>query len=65
MCQAPTAGSGCGPCRPTANGSAPARRTRTRRPGRACRRAAQTRPGHRGPQGASGGARRHAPPARA
>eukprot|EP00969_Alexandrium_andersonii_P241475 10663211-Alexandrium_andersonii.AAC.1 len=65
MCQARAAGSGCGPCRPAAHGSAPVHRTRTHRPGWTCRRAARTRSGHHGPRGAPRGARRHAPPARA
>eukprot|EP00969_Alexandrium_andersonii_P277182 12252201-Alexandrium_andersonii.AAC.1 len=65
MRQAPTAGSGYGPCRSAALGSAPARRTHTRRLGWPCRRATRMRSGHRGPRGASRGARRHAPPARA
>eukprot|EP00969_Alexandrium_andersonii_P105330 4647967-Alexandrium_andersonii.AAC.1 len=50
MCQAPTADSDYGPRRPAAPGSTPARRTRARRPGWACRRAARMWCGHRGPR---------------
>eukprot|EP00969_Alexandrium_andersonii_P181824 8035302-Alexandrium_andersonii.AAC.1 len=53
------------PRRKASRGSVPARRTRTRRPSWAYRRAVRTLPCRRGPRGALRGARRRAPPARA
>eukprot|EP00969_Alexandrium_andersonii_P246856 10909079-Alexandrium_andersonii.AAC.1 len=38
----PSAGSGCGPCRPVAHGSAQVHRTHTHRPCRLCQTAART-----------------------